>query len=350
MTATDVLNIVDLHMHRSMIALRDYEARLIGEGKKSKTRDGYIMMAARFEKFKGEAPYSNDVALRFRDQLASNVQHNSMIPYLCALNHYLGYLGHSDMKLEVPRWQKKTVLPLTRDEVQRMVVAAGEDPDPLLARRNLAIMLIFVDGAARISEVCNLRIQDLDMANGKLWARATKSGADRPIYVSDPTIQAVQAWLSVRPRPTAMESKDVLFLSRQGRRMDINSAREMVHRCAARANIQRRVWPHLLRHSRLTQLGEDGASAYEIKEIAGHETLEMGVKYVHMSEQAVRRAMLSRPIIAVEAPRPNSASQMDTDTAKVELALRLASGGIDLEGFKMAMGALATKDVLEELR
>lgn len=148
--------------------------------------------------------------------LASSLQHNSMIPYLCALNHYLEYLGHSDMKLKVPRWEKKTVLPLTRDEVQRMVVAAGEDPDPLLARCNLAMMLVFADGAARISEVCNLRIQDLDMANGKLWARATKSDADHPICVSEPTVQAVQAWLMVRPRPMARESDDVPFLSRRG--------------------------------------------------------------------------------------------------------------------------------------
>jgi len=40
--------------------------------------------------------------------------------------------------------------------------------------------------------------------------------------------------------------------------------------------MKRRVHPRLLRHSKLTQLGGDGTNAYMIKEITGHETLEMG--------------------------------------------------------------------------
>jgi site-specific recombinase XerD len=346
---TNILNRGCLHTSTSMTTLQAYEARLIGEGKSKKTRELYMMVARRFEEFRKDAPLSMDLLLSFRDQEAVRIQGNSTIPYICGLNSFTEFLGRPELKVKPPRWKKKTVLPLTREEVQRIIRVAGENPDPIMAARNLAMLCVFADGAARLGEVQDLKISDLDFANGKAWARETKSGADRPIYISEATIQAVQAYLRVRPRPTDKASEDVLFISEKGGRMSSTAVRGMVQRCAALAGIQRRVWPHLLRHSRLTQLGEDGANAYEIKEVAGHQTLEMGVKYVHLSEQSVRKSLLSRPMIIVEGPKVSSCPAMDSDKAKVELALRLASGEIDAETFKMAIGALMTSP-LEALR
>jgi site-specific recombinase XerD len=345
---TNILNRGCLHTSSSMIALQAYEARLIGEGKSKRTMQRYREMAGRFEAFKGEQPLSQELVLNFRDHLAKGVKGNSIIPHITALNHYLGYLGHVEMRIKPPRWQDKRVTPLDREEVRRLVSMAGEDPDPELALRNKAMLSIFSDGAARVSEVCALRISDLELTKGKLWARATKSGADRPIYVSEPTVQAISAYLQARPEPWNAKDEDILFLSKQRQQMNPQSVRDMVHMVAARAGIQKRVWPHLLRHSRLTQLGEDGASAYEIKEIAGHHTLDMSIKYVHISETTIRRSMQARPMIIADAPK--EARSFDPEKAKVELAMRLAAGEIDAESFKMAVSTLLTSPQLEALR
>jgi len=82
----------------------------------------------------------------------------------------------------------------------------------------------------------------------------------------------------------------------------------------------RRAWPHLLRHSRHTQIREDGANAYEIKEVVVHHTLEIGAKYVHLSEQSVRDPSSFTLFFIVESSYTSNLP-MNLDLAKAERAM-----------------------------
>jgi integrase/recombinase XerC len=191
---------------------------------------------------------------------------------LTALHGFVMYLrreGVLDMAQIPPPRMFITKVPksipehLNMDEVNRLI----EAPDNITPYgiRDRAILEFLYGAGVRVSELVGLDIGDLELH----------------CYLSE-------------ARPELAQGRDTpaLFLSRNGDRITVRTVEKLVQGYARQVNIDRRVYPHLLRHSFATHLLEGDASIPAIKEFLGHVSLNTTQRYAHVSTIEARKSLM----------------------------------------------------------
>ncbi len=175
---------------------------------------------------------------------------------------------------------------LTMEEMERLL-AAPESTTPEGARDKAILEVLYASGL-RVSEVCGLNIHDLDDSFVRVKG---KGGKERVIPIAKVAIDAVDHYL-VNFRQGAEEEK-ALFLSTKGKRIDRVTVWKRVKFYAKKADIQRKISPHTLRHSFATHLLENGADLRVIQEMLGHASVATTDRYTHVSQKHLQAAFES---------------------------------------------------------
>jgi site-specific recombinase XerD len=155
----------------------------------------------------------------------------------------------------------------------------AEDPAAIRARDDAVLELLYGSGL-RVSELCNLDRDALDLSQGlvTVWGKRAKQ---RVVPLSPPCVDAIEAWLAVRPDLVTEGSPvGALFLNRRGHRLTPRDVRRILdHRSTAP------VHPHALRHSFATHLLDNGADLRFVQELLGHASLQTTQIYTHVSKE-----------------------------------------------------------------
>lgn len=164
----------------------------------------------------------------------------------------------------------------------------------VLLRDTAVLEMIFATGA-RVSEVCHLRVEDVDLEEG--WVRILgKGGRERVVQVCDGSVvAALDAYRAARQ--VVAPRDDYFFLNRHGRRLSEQSVRTLLRNHAARAGVEVPVRPHLLRHSVATLLLEEGVDIRHIQHLLGHSSIATTQIYTHVN------ARNQREVLAAKHPR-----------------------------------------------
>jgi len=176
--------------------------------------------------------------------------------------------------LPFPKTRRKLPNILSQEEVARLIEASGG-----LFERTL-LMVLYGTGMRR-AEVARLKIADVDSQRMVLHVVNGKGGKDRDLPLSPTLLETLRAyWRWLRPRT-------YLFPSRMHRDREQPITDKIVWRVCAearkRAGIQKKVSPHLIRHSWATHLLETGTDLRTIQLLLGHEDLEVTARYLHLS-------------------------------------------------------------------
>ena len=186
-----------------------------------------------------------------------------------ALEHYTKFKG-IEIKLgrpKKPRYLVKNVL--SEAEVSRMINATE-------SIRIKALFCTLVFSGLRNSEVCSLRVSDVDVGQNQLRVNEGKNFKARYVNIAGECSKVLAEYLKEYPR----ENDAYLFTTLvKGTKLAGGDLRKHVRTLAVRANIGRRVYPHLLRHSLATNLLNRGASLMMIKEQLGHVFYESTLIY-----------------------------------------------------------------------
>src|SRR5580700_7370009 len=207
------------------------------------------------------------------------VKLSTYIQAVCALRFF--YRNTLNRKIEIdriplPRYEKKLPVILSKAEVKALL----EAPKNLGHRAILATMY---GAGLRVSEVTNLKVQDLDRDRKVIWVRGGKGHKDRQVMLAEPLREVLIAyWRWKRPA-------DWLF---PGDKTDCPLATRSVFwicRKAARlAGIAKPVHPHSLRHAFATHLLDDGVNLVVIQALMGHSNLRTTARYLHVAENTIR--------------------------------------------------------------
>ncbi len=170
-----------------------------------------------------------------------------------------------------PKLRRKLPLTLSAAEVARLL-----DAPPVTTPHGLrdrAMLELMYSSGLRVSELCNLKLQSLDLE--QLVVRVFGKGAkERLVPFGKPAAAAVQIYLSGgRPSLVKARTGSELFLSQQGRAISRKMFWVLIKQHALRAGITKPVKPHLLRHSFATHLLAHGADLRSIQEMLGHADL-----------------------------------------------------------------------------
>lgn len=203
--------------------------------------------------------------------------------------------GHIDQDptelLESPRVPKHLPEVLTLDEVDR-ILAAIDLSLPEGQRDHCMIELLYSCGL-RVSEVCNLRISDLFLAEG--FIRVTGKGdKQRIVPVSPRAVKELGYWFDARRDINVKpEDEDYVFVSaRRGRHLSRITVFHNIKQYVAAAEIGKEVSPHTFRHTFATHLLEGGASLRAIQEMLGHENIGTTEIYTHLDRRFLRQQVL----------------------------------------------------------
>jgi site-specific recombinase XerD len=160
-------------------------------------------------------------------------------------------------------------------------------------RRNHALFYLLYASALRIGEALSLSVQDLDLGLMKVHVREGKTGERWVPLPDDPDlVKSINAWLDVRTRWNP--DIDILFVTKPGKQLSTNAARESMKLYGERAGIGH-VHCHMLRHSAATEMLSHGASPIGVQRVLGHRSLSTLLStYSHACDTHAREAMAKR--------------------------------------------------------
>ena len=186
--------------------------------------------------------------------------------------------------LEVPRLRKTLPKVLSYDEVKSLL-----DIDLLnkYSYRNKAMLELMYATGLRVSELVNLKLNDIDLEMD-LLRTIGKGSKERIIPIGDYAIYCVKIYISEYRNQLLKENTDYVFLNNHGKKLSRQSFYKLVKELAIKKNIKTEFSPHTLRHSFATHLLDRGADIVSIKEMLGHSSLSTTQIYTHISNQKLK--------------------------------------------------------------
>jgi integrase/recombinase XerC len=182
--------------------------------------------------------------------------------------------------VETPKREKNGRQFLRPDEYTKMLSLAGANP------RDYAILQVFLQTGIRVSELANLKVNDIDLLKPSLIVKG-KGKVSREIALEKKGLQAVRSYLAVRPESYS----DRLFLNYKGEPISERGLRKLVVKYTKAAGITKRVSCHTLRHTFATYKAERGVSPFQLQQWLGHANLNTTQIYVHLGKQNARKIM-----------------------------------------------------------
>lgn len=140
-------------------------------------------------------------------------------------------------------------------------------------------MMIYGSGL-RISEATNLRVEDIDSKNMRLFVRNGKGERERYTALPKASLEMLREYFK-RYKPN--HSEGYLFLNEDGNPLKVGRLREYFRRYRRKAGISEDFIVHSLRHSFATKLVEEGVPLVQVKELLGHSCIRSTMTYVHVA-------------------------------------------------------------------
>lgn len=203
--------------------------------------------------------------------------------------------GKSSTLSEEPKETKKHAarrLPevLERDEIQALLAAPNQAA--ITGLRNRCMLEMMYHAGLRVSEVCNLKTVHVDLRHGRLRVKQGKGRVDRNLAVGEDFLNLLKQWNARKKKETA--GSEFFFCTVKGGPVSTNYIEKMIKRMAKRAGIEKRVHPHMLRHTCATELVEEGVELHVIQDILGHADLSTTEIYLHVRPEQVESALRNR--------------------------------------------------------
>lgn len=185
---------------------------------------------------------------------------------------------------------------LTRDEVAALVGAVGHGRT---APRNRALLVLMWRSGLRLDEALSLRPSDI--TDGTVHVRRGKGNKARTVPVDPGALATVREYSSARAL-YATRRGSPLFCTLDGGKLKPQYVQALCRRLAERAELDKHVHPHMLRHTYACELMREGFSAAEIMELMGHSNLAVTTVYLRKvtTPEGLRDKVHRRPSIDVD--------------------------------------------------
>lgn len=178
----------------------------------------------------------------------------------------------------IPYPEKEDKLPIhvNLDEFYQMVSVCTNEKHRL-------IITIMFDAGLRVSEVCNLKLQDIDQSNMLLNILHAKGRKDRKVKLSGILLQMIRSYCIAHKPDT------YLFNGQGSLQYTVKSCQEVVKQLCAKAGIQKHFTPHKFRHGFAMTLLENGETLSSIKNQLGHESEKTTEIYARMNNKVIQK-------------------------------------------------------------
>jgi len=196
-------------------------------------------------------------------------------------------------------------IPRPRRVPQRLpAVLTGAEVERLLgciySLKHRAIVMTAYGAGLRVSEVCSLRVDDIDSQRMVIHVRQGKGKRDRFVMLPERVLYALREyWRRDRPK------RPFLFPGQPpGRCISSSAVQKALTLAAARAGLTKRVSPHVLRHSFATHLLELGTDLRVIQTLLGHASISTTLRYTRVSQSHLRKTSSPLDVLGTQKQKP----------------------------------------------
>lgn len=220
--------------------------------------------------------------------LSSQISKRSMARKISTLKSFFKFLvregiieNNPAVSLIYPRQEKKLPTFLTEEEVDKLLESIkGED---FITLRDKAILEFLYSCGARVSEVINLKKEDIDLIGGIVKVKG-KGKKERILPLGEPAIRAIRKYLDKRK-----DNSSFLFVNYKGEKLSDRGVRLILEKYIKKLAFKFRVSPHTLRHSFATHLLNRGADLRSVQELLGHSSISTTQIYTHLSIDRLKK-------------------------------------------------------------
>lgn len=211
---------------------------------------------------------------------------------LASLKNFFSYLVSSGFlevtpvtEIKVDRGEKKIPHILTGREIE-LLLAQPVCVDPKGFRDKAMLEVMYATGI-RVTELIDLNIDDVNLAQGIIRCSGTKKNRIIPLYPA--ALRALSVYVrDIRQSMLAEPDEQALFVNINGARMSRQGFWKILKHYQASAHIEKEITPHTLRHSFAVHLLENGADLNSLQELMGHCDISSTQLYAQMINQKVK--------------------------------------------------------------
>jgi integrase/recombinase XerD len=225
---------------------------------------------------KNATEINEDDAKTYLGGLFEDKSKNTIMLAAAALKFFYTQVLNKDFSnVRIPKKEKRLPEVLTKDEVKKMIDSADN-------RKSKLIISMLYSSGLRVSELVNLKVNDLDFKENTGWVRKGKGSKDRLFSLSPQICEEIKEYLQDKN-----DSRNYVFS--KDKPLTTRNIQKIIKGTRVRSSIQKKVTPHTLRHSFATHLLEQGTDIRLIQAMLGHSSLNTTQVYTHISSDQIKK-------------------------------------------------------------
>jgi integrase/recombinase XerC len=189
--------------------------------------------------------------------------------------------------IHTPKLEKKLPVFLDTLEMEELLSLPGKAP---LGRRDSAILELLYASGLRVSELCGLHLQDIDL-NTRFILVYGKGAKERIVPMGQFAAKTIEHYLlQVRPvlYAKSQATHSHVFVNSRGGPLTDRSVRRILDAYVSQLAISKEVSPHTIRHTFATHLLNNGADLRSVQELLGHVNLSTTQLYTHVTKEKLK--------------------------------------------------------------
>ena len=256
------------------------------KGLSANTISAYESDITQFLEFTGENIINNELIELFITSELNNKSDNSKIRKISSINQYIDWFNLDNKEyqivIEKVSLKKGSYLPetISVSDINRLINIY--DHTNYMNSRNLTLIDFMYSTACRVSELCDVRVSDLDFEEDfvKLFGKGSKQ---RIVPIGSELKINLSKYLKFRDELNTQEP--YLFLSKNMNQLDRSAIFRIIKKSATLSDNALSVHPHTLRHSAATHMLEAGCDLRTLQELLGHTSVSTTKIYTRLTKE-----------------------------------------------------------------
>ncbi|MBU1128999.1 MAG: tyrosine-type recombinase/integrase [Nanoarchaeota archaeon] len=254
--------------------LKKLEENLKLKNYSNQTIKGYLFQVKKYLEYVKDKGINQKSAKEFLLNKLSKGNPASVGHNVFAIKYFFREILHQELNIPNPKRNKTIPNILTIDEIKNMINLTNN------IKHNLIIKLLYGTGL-RVSEIINLKKQDINFEEDLIKINLGKGKKDRFVKIPESIKEDLKNYSKI-------EKGTYLFESNRGGKLTKKTIAKIVSNSGKKAEIKKRVYPHLLRHSFATHLLEQGTDLRIIQKLLGHSSIKTTQIYTQISQASIK--------------------------------------------------------------
>lgn len=261
----------------------------------TKTIKAYRIDLTQFFSYVQSAEPEKETIEQYITDLHKKYKQKTIKRKIASIKAFYSYLEEEELVEQNPfrkikvKFKETIILPriIPREEIEQLLnyiyasISSLSGIQYKHTLRDASVIEVFFATGARVYEISNIRVENINLNSGLIRIMG-KGGKERYIQISNTAVLDILRKYYEENEPEIKKS-GYFFINNRGKRYTEQSIRLMLKKYTLKAGIQRKITPHMFRHSFATYLIEEGVDVSCVQQILGHSSIKTTQIYIHVA-------------------------------------------------------------------